>query len=89
MRKSSASATPNKKRDSKQQQQRKKGMPKWKRVESEIETINKRIATETPPPGVLYYKYAKPDAEKNEGEKEEEVKPKQAINRNTVLTVDK
>jgi len=36
---------------------RKKGAPKWKRVEAEIDTMIKRIEKETPPSGVLYYKY--------------------------------
>ena len=40
-----------------QNQKRKKGAPKWKRTIAEIETLNKRINTETPPSGVLYYKY--------------------------------
>jgi hypothetical protein len=37
--------------------QRKKGAPKWKNVQAEVESILKRIETEVPPSGVLYYKY--------------------------------
>lgn len=36
---------------------RKKGMPKWKNTVAEIEQLEKRILTETPPTGTLYYKY--------------------------------
>ena len=44
---------------------RKKGMPKWKNVLAEIETLEARIKTETPPQGTLYYKY-KPSGEETE-----------------------
>jgi hypothetical protein len=46
--------------------ERKKGAPKWKRTQQEIELLEKRISQETPPPGILYYKF------KQEEEKEEE-----------------
>lgn len=45
-----------KKRELKQGE-RKKGAPKWKNVEAEVELIKKRIGEEIPPSGVLYYKY--------------------------------
>ncbi len=48
--------------------ERKKGMPKWKNVVAEIEQLQERIKSETPPSGTLYFKY-KPASE--EGEKEE------------------
>lgn len=38
-------------------EQRKKGQSKWKNVHAEIEGLNTRILQETPPSGVLYYKY--------------------------------
>ncbi len=44
---------------------RKKGMPKWKNVLAEIDTLEARIKTETPPSGTLYYKY-KPKGEETE-----------------------
>jgi hypothetical protein len=34
-------------------------MPKWKRVDHEVENLKKRIEGELPPSGVLYYKYSK------------------------------
>ena len=43
-----------------QKAQRKKGMPKWKNVVSEIENLKKRLEKEVPPSGVLYYKYKHP-----------------------------
>lgn len=52
--------------------QRKKGQPKWKSVEDEIEKIKKRIADEVPPSGVLYYKYKKQEGEQDDKEKEKE-----------------
>ena len=41
---------------------RKKGMPKWKNVLQEIETLEARLKIETPPQGTLYYKY-KPEGQ--------------------------
>jgi len=38
-------------------EQRKKGQPKWKNVVNEIEQLESRILEETPPSGVMYYKY--------------------------------
>jgi hypothetical protein len=32
-------------------------MPKWKNVVAEIEHLEARLKTETPPDGVHYYKY--------------------------------
>jgi hypothetical protein len=48
----------NKKRQDKDEsKQRKKGAPKWKRILDEIEKLNARINEETPPAGVMYYKF--------------------------------
>ena len=41
----------------KTKEQRKKGQAKWKNVVAEVEQLGKRIEGETPPSGVLYYKY--------------------------------
>lgn len=41
----------------KSKEQRKKGQKTWKNVHTEIEGLDTRIAAETPPSGVLYYKY--------------------------------
>ena len=46
----------------KNKEQRKKGQAKWKSVHAEVEQLNLRILQETPPPGILYYKY-KPKTE--------------------------
>ena len=43
---------------------RKKGMPKWKNVEQEIEKLEVRIKDEVPPSGILYYKF-KPSTEED------------------------
>ena len=45
---------------------RKKGMPKWKNVEQEIERLEVRVKDEVPPPGTLYYKF-KPSPEADAG----------------------
>jgi uncharacterized lipoprotein len=66
-------------------EKRKKGAPKWKRVETEIDQLNKRIEEETPPSGVLYYKY-RPE---NEKDTNEEVKNNTVSNRNIEETSDK
>jgi hypothetical protein len=36
---------------------KKKGMPKWKNAVAEIENLTKRIPKESPPTGILYYKF--------------------------------
>ena len=56
------------KRDLKKPQvpERKKGAPKWKRTQQEIELIEKRITQETPPPGVLYYKFKQEEGKEEE-----------------------
>ena len=41
----------------KTKEQRKKGQKTWKNVHSEIEQLEQRIVAETPPSGILYYKY--------------------------------
>lgn len=53
-----------------QQKQKKKGAPHWKRVLAEIKTLSQRIEEETPPKGVLYYKF-KADEGKNDDQKDE------------------
>ena len=52
-------------------------------MQTEIEQLNKRISDETPPTGVLYYKY-KPDANMDEEETKQT-----AANRQTLDTSDK
>ena len=56
----------------KNKEQRKKGQPSWKNVNQEVEGLNLRILQETPPSGVLYYKYRpkKEDDESKEEDKE-------------------
>ena len=48
----------NKKRDNKvDHKERKKGAPSWKRTLDDIEKLKSRIENETPPPGIMYYKF--------------------------------
>ena len=48
----------NKKRDNKvDYKERKKGAPSWKRTVDEIGKLKSRIENETPPPGIMYYKF--------------------------------
>ena len=56
----------------KNKEQRKKGQPSWKNVNQEVEGLNLRLLQETPPSGVLYYKYRpkKEDDESKEEDKE-------------------
>ena len=58
----------------KNRDQRKKGQSSWKNVNLEVEQLNRRILQETPPSGVLYYKYKpkKEDAEDEDALREEE-----------------
>ena len=63
--------------------ERKKGAPKWKRTQQEIELLEKRISQETPPPGVLYYKF------KQEEGKEEETMTQKMANLKIQETNDK
>lgn len=66
-------------------QTKKKGAPNWKRVLAEIKTLSQRLEEETPPPGVLYYKF-KAQAEGQEEDKQDE---RQVANRKIMETSDK
>ena len=68
----------------KSKEQRKKGQPRWKNVTSEIEQLETRIAAETPPPGILYYKY-KPKTEDGADEKESREERQPANSRHPIL----
>lgn len=63
---------------------RKKGMPKWKHVEQEIERLEVRIKDEVPPPGILYYKF-KPSTEEDESKPTHQVRTQ----KNVIETDDK
>ena len=56
----------------KNKEQRKKGQPKWKNVFQEIDGLNTRILQETPPSGILYYKYKPSNEDENDERKDEE-----------------
>lgn len=77
----------NNKRDLKQQ--RKKGAPKWKNVEVEVENIKKRLEKEVPPSGVLYYKYKPAAGNEAEALAEEQTTSKTIANRKILETSDK
>ena len=72
---------------------RKKGQPKWKNVQAEIETIKKRLEKETPPSGILYYKYKPNSTVEKEGEeglvKNSEHSKRLIANRKVLETEDK
>ena len=74
-------------------EQRKKGQAKWKNIEAEVEIIENRIKNETPPSGVLYYKYKPKETTNNRDEKAEEQKGQQPAaiqnKRNVIETGDK
>ena len=62
------SKTPDKQKKRDNKHQRKKGAPKWKNMINEIDTIKKRLEHETPPSGILYYKYKPSDKSDQDGQ---------------------
>ena len=68
----------------KTKEQRKKGQPKWKNVFNEIEQLDMRLLSETPPSGIMYYKY-KPKAEEV---KEEQEQPKVTNSRHPIIETE-